>query len=53
VITEGLKEGDKVIVEGMQKVRPGMVLAPKPYEEPKADTANSKSQPAEPKPPTS
>ena len=53
VITEGLKEGDKVIVEGMQKVRPGMVLAPKPYEEPKADTANSKSQPAEQKPPTS
>jgi membrane fusion protein, multidrug efflux system len=53
VITEGLKEGDKVIVEGMQKVRPGMVLTIKPYEEPKADTANSKSQPAEQKPPTS
>ena len=53
VVTEGVKEGDKVIVEGMQKVRPGMVLAPKPYEEPKADTANSKSQPAEQKPPTS
>ncbi|MBV8099925.1 MAG: efflux RND transporter periplasmic adaptor subunit [Verrucomicrobia bacterium] len=53
VITEGLKEGDKVIVEGMQKVRPGMVLTTKPYEEAKADTANSESQPAEQKPPTS
>jgi membrane fusion protein, multidrug efflux system len=53
VITEGLKEGDKVIVEGMQKVRPGMVLTTNPYEEPKADTANSKRQPAEQNPPTS
>jgi membrane fusion protein, multidrug efflux system len=53
VITEGLKEGDKVIVEGMQKVRPGMIISAKPYEEPKADTANSKSQPTEPKAPTS
>ena len=53
VITEGLKEGDKVIVEGMQKVRPGMILKTKPYEEAKADTANSESQPAEQKPPTS
>jgi len=51
VITEGLKEGDKVIVEGMQKVRPGMVLKAKPYEE-KADTANSQTRP-EQKAPTS
>lgn len=53
VITEGLKEGEKVIVEGMQKVRPGMVLTAKPYEEPKPDTANSQTRPAEPKAPTS
>ena len=53
VITEGLKDGEKVIVEGMQKVRPGMVLSPKPYEEPKADTANSQIPPAEQKAPTS
>jgi RND family efflux transporter MFP subunit len=52
VITEGLKEGDQVIVEGMQKVRPGMVVKAKPYEEPKADTANSQARP-EPKAPTS
>lgn len=53
VVTEGLKEGDKVIVEGMQKVRPGMVVNPKPYEEPKPGTADSRSLPAEPKSPTS
>jgi RND family efflux transporter MFP subunit len=53
VVIEGLKEGEKVIVEGMQKVRPGMVLTPKPYEEPKADTADSRRLPPEPKPPTS
>jgi membrane fusion protein, multidrug efflux system len=27
VIQEGLKEGERVIVEGIQKVRPGMVVA--------------------------
>jgi RND family efflux transporter MFP subunit len=53
VVTEGLKEGDKVIVEGMQKVRPGMILNAKPYEEAKADTANSQTRPAEQKAPTS
>ena len=47
VVTAGLKEGEKVIVEGIQKVRPGMVLTAKPYEEPKPDTANSQTGPAE------
>ncbi len=41
VVTEGLKEGEKVIVEGVQKVRPGMTLLAKPYQEPKANTADS------------
>jgi RND family efflux transporter MFP subunit len=52
VVTEGLKEGDKVIVEGMQKVRPGMVLKAKPYEEPKADTANLQTRPEQKAPTT-
>jgi membrane fusion protein (multidrug efflux system) len=30
VIEEGLKPGERVIVEGLQKVREGMVVAPKP-----------------------
>ena len=29
IITEGLKPGDRVIVEGLQKVRPGMKVEPK------------------------
>jgi membrane fusion protein, multidrug efflux system len=53
VVTEGLKEGDKVIVEGIQKVRPGMIVTTKPYQEPKAGTADSGKQPEEAKPATS
>jgi len=52
VVTEGLKEGEKVIVEGIQKVRPGMVLTAKPYQEPKADAADSGKPPEEQKPAT-
>lgn len=29
IVTEGLKEGEKVIVEGVQKLRPGTVVVPK------------------------
>jgi len=32
VIDEGLKPGDRVIVEGLQKVRPGMLVAVKPHQ---------------------
>jgi membrane fusion protein (multidrug efflux system) len=53
VVTEGLKEGEKVIVEGIQKVRPGMILTAKPYQEPKADAADSRRQQEELKPATS
>ena len=31
IIKKGLKKGEKVIVEGTQKVREGMVVDPKPY----------------------
>jgi RND family efflux transporter MFP subunit len=31
VISEGLKPGDKVIAEGIQKVRPGVLVNPKPF----------------------
>ena len=31
VVTEGLKAGENVIVEGLQKVRPGMVVKPVPF----------------------
>ena len=29
-VTEGLKEGDKVVAEGIQRVRPGLAVAPAP-----------------------
>jgi membrane fusion protein (multidrug efflux system) len=52
VVTEGLKLGDKVIVEGIQKVRPGIIVTTKPYQEPKAGTADSGKPPEESKPAT-
>ena len=32
VVEQGLKPGDRVIVEGIQKARPGMVVNPQPYQ---------------------
>ena len=31
IVTDGLKAGEKVIVEGFQKVQPGMVVKPVPF----------------------
>src|SRR5579864_4451399 len=31
IIDEGLKPGERVVAEGVQKVRPGMTVNPKPY----------------------
>jgi membrane fusion protein (multidrug efflux system) len=37
IVAEGLKQGERVVVEGAQKVRPGMQVNPKPFAaEPKA-----------------
>jgi membrane fusion protein (multidrug efflux system) len=33
VIDEGLKPGERVIVEGIQKVKAGIIVTPKPYQE--------------------
>ena len=33
VINEGLQAGEKVVAEGTQKVREGMVVSPKPFTE--------------------
>ena len=41
VIAEGLKRGERVVVEGIQKVRPGMAVNPKPFA---ADTADTKGR---------
>jgi RND family efflux transporter MFP subunit len=31
IVAEGLKQGDRVVVEGAQKLRPGMQVNPKPF----------------------
>ena len=38
VIAEGLKRGDRVVAEGVQKVHPGMPVNPKPFAAGTADT---------------
>lgn len=43
IITSGLKAGDRVILEGLQKVQPGMVVKPVPFDStnaPAADASN-------------
>ncbi|RBP50636.1 efflux RND transporter periplasmic adaptor subunit [Arenicella xantha] len=42
-VTEGLKPGERVIVEGVQKVRPGQTVSPQPYHH-----ASSSSESSEP-----
>ena len=41
VVTEGLKKGETVIVEGLQNVRPGMNVNAKPYQGSTKEEANS------------
>jgi membrane fusion protein (multidrug efflux system) len=38
IIDEGLKAGERVVAEGVQKVRPGMPVSPKPYAAPAETT---------------
>jgi membrane fusion protein (multidrug efflux system) len=37
IIAEGLKPGERVVAEGVQKVRTGMKVNPKPFAEAKGD----------------
>lgn len=51
VITEGLKPGEKIIVEGIQKVRPGSPVNPQPYNpdgQAKKGSAAAEGKPAAP-----
>src|SRR5690606_33649680 len=50
VITDGLKEGDRVIVEGLQKVQPGATVKPVPWQKaaPAASGAAGAAAPAAP-----
>jgi membrane fusion protein (multidrug efflux system) len=31
IVEDGLKAGETVVVEGIQRVRPGVLVNPKPY----------------------
>lgn len=44
VIDEGLKPGDKVVMEGFQKVKQGMIVTPQPYIQSTDGTASSAGQ---------
>jgi membrane fusion protein (multidrug efflux system) len=47
VVSEGLKAGEKVVVEGLQQVKPGSEVNPKPVEEAKKAEAAEPAKPAE------
>ena len=51
VIDEGLQRGEKVVAEGIQKVRDGMVVSPKPFEI-KAQAESGAAQKPDAKPET-
>ncbi|MEY3287933.1 MAG: hypothetical protein RLZZ419_175 [Pseudomonadota bacterium] len=44
IIEDGLKPGEQVVVEGLQKIRDGMKVNPEPYKEPAPTTGNSAEQ---------
>jgi membrane fusion protein (multidrug efflux system) len=50
IVSEGLKAGDRVIVEGFQKVRPGAVVKPTPWKQTASNPAQPKAEAANPAP---
>jgi membrane fusion protein, multidrug efflux system len=50
LVLQGLKAGDKVIVEGLQKAKPGATVKPVPWKDQAATAAASKTPVATPQP---
>jgi len=50
LVTAGIVEGDQVIVEGLQKIRPGAPASPKPFQATPPDAKPAEGKPADPKP---
>jgi membrane fusion protein (multidrug efflux system) len=44
IVTSGLKEGEKVIVEGIEKVRPNQHVKPVPYSEAATDSTQQSTK---------
>ncbi len=52
IVTSGLADGDRVIVEGLQRIRPGMPVTAVPYSPPASpEPAGASTAPAAPAPP--
>lgn len=45
VVTSGLQDGETVVVDGLQRVRPGIVVAPTPYTPPRLTAPNAAAAP--------
>ena len=43
VVESGLEPGENVVVDGLQRVRSGMTVAPIPYKDTQADSAAATS----------
>jgi membrane fusion protein, multidrug efflux system len=50
IVLQGLKAGDKVIVEGLQKVKPGATVKPMPWKNPASGAAANMAPNAAPQP---
>jgi len=50
IITSGLKPGERVVVEGLQKCTPGGLVNPQPYVPPASDASAKNAPPAPPSP---
>lgn len=46
IVEKGLKAGDRLVVDGFQRVRPGAVVKPVPFETPSAPPSQAAGQPA-------
>jgi membrane fusion protein (multidrug efflux system) len=48
IVTSGLKEGERVVVEGLQKCQEGMPVTPQPYKDPATDQPETNAPAASP-----
>ena len=53
IINEGLKAGEKIVVEGTQKVRPGALVAPTPFASAPSPEGSTSKRPSTATPPPS
>jgi membrane fusion protein, multidrug efflux system len=42
IVEDGLKAGETVVVEGFQRIQPGMAVNPAPWQGPRTSSASAK-----------